>query len=68
MARHSIMDEDMGDRRMSGVTRVYIGPTDKSCGDCKYYTGLGWCAWRHEKAYDDDAACLEWKEERKDEE
>lgn len=53
---------------MSGVTRVYIDPTDKSCGDCKYYTGLGWCAWRHEKAYDDDAACLEWKEEGEDKE
>lgn len=45
---------------MSGVARVYIDPSDEVCGDCKYYTGLGWCTWRHEKAYDDDAACLEW--------
>lgn len=48
--------------------RVYLDLSDEVCGDCKYYTGFGWCVRRHEKAYDDDAACLEWKEEGEDEE
>lgn len=33
------------------------GREDETCGECAYYVD-GWCAWRHEHAEGEDAACM----------